>query len=125
MNININETEYDIGYNIEYPQTNETTGVPSDKMKYRLAQQNNLILTAIQAMASVISQLSDAIKSMLFAYIWAADDSTIMASDDDTILIFYSDMGKLIDEMQTRVDGIEEDVDQLASQPVITYEEHT
>lgn len=90
MKIIIDNAELDIGGNIDYPQTNPDTGAYSDKVKYRLAQQNGKILLALQAIADELDRLNSEIDYLRAEYIWAADDDTIMAADDDTIMIFHS-----------------------------------
>ena len=89
MKITIDNVEIDIGNNINYPQTNPTTGAYSDKVKYRLTQQNGKILTALQAVAAALDSIHREIDYLRAEYIWAADDNTIMAADDDTIMVFH------------------------------------
>lgn len=125
MHIVIDDIEIDIGININYPETNPTTGAPSDKVKYHLTQQNNKILAALVSLADLLERVKEDVDMTRIEYIWAADDDTIMAADDDTILMFRSDMQDFIITVQERIDTIEEDVEQLADQPVITYADPT
>ena len=108
MTIIIDGVEIDIGSNVNYPQTNPTTGVSSDKVKFRLTQQNNKVLTALLAIADMLSRLSIDVDMTHVEYIWAADDNTIMAADDDTILMFRTDMESFILDVQDRLDAIEQ-----------------
>lgn len=125
MTIIIDGVEIDIGSNVNYPQTNPTTGASSDKVKFRLTQQNNKVLTALLAIANLLDRLDEDVDMTRIEYIWAADDNTIMAADDDTILMFRSDMEGFIIDLQDRLDVMESNIKQLSEQPVITYEDAT
>ena len=61
MQIIIDGVAHDIGSKISYPQTNPTTGAPSDKVKYRLTQQNDKVLTALQAIAEALGHMGEQI----------------------------------------------------------------
>ena len=89
MQVNINGRVYNIGNKLKYARKNPD-GAYQDKLKYRLAQQNNLILDLLSVIAQEITYLTRVINSIVSTFIWAADNNTIMAADDDTILVFYS-----------------------------------
>lgn len=125
MHIIVDNIEIDIGSSIDYPQMNPVTGAYSDKVKYRLTQQNDKILVAIQAIASLLDRITEEIKLLQAEYIWVADDDTIMASDDNTILMFCSDLQSMLADIQRRQDLTEQNISQLAGEPVITYSDPT
>ncbi len=118
IRIEINGHTYDLGFNLQYAQRNED-GAFQDKLKYRLTQQSNMFLAALQAIALELAEIRQVIDKLATTYIWAADDDTIMASDDDTILTFYT----YANDLQERVGSLEENVQQLADQGVLTYKE--
>lgn len=118
MQVVINGVSYDIGYLLDYAQTN-ADGAYQDKLKYRLVQQNNLILALLPAIARDLSEIREVINDLASIYIWASDDNTILASDDDTILTFYT----YSTDLQDRVSVLEDNVQQLAGQHVIAYAE--
>lgn len=87
MQIDINGTTYELGYNLGYDQTNED-GAYQDKLKYRLVNQNNFFIPIIQALAREITEMRQIINNLIRIYVWAADDNTAILSDDNTILTF-------------------------------------
>lgn len=124
MQVDINGTIYDIGHNLEYSQTN-ADGAYQDKLKYRLVQQNNLFLQLLPVITHELSLLRQAVDGMSLTYIWASDDNTILASDDDTILVFQTYYADAVVDLNERVSEVEQDVQQLAEQSVLTYKEVT
>lgn len=90
MTITINGTEYDIGSFLNYAQRNPD-GAYQDKLKYRLVEQNNLILNALELISRECQEIREIIDTFVTIFIWAADDDTIIAADDDTILVFYEE----------------------------------
>ena len=124
MQVDINGTVYDIGYNLEYAQTN-ADGAYQDKLKYRLVQQNNLFLQLFPAISRELRELRQTVDSLVTDYIWAADDDTIIAGDDDTILIFSTYFVDAFASLSERVSTAEENINQLADQGVLTYKEIT
>ena len=122
MHVDINGTDYDIGYSLEYAQTN-ADGAYQDKLKYRLVQQNNFFVKLLPAIVRELSAIRQAINGLVTAYIWASDSNTILASDDDTILCFYTYSTDAITDLQERVSEAEENIQQLAGQPVLIHEE--
>lgn len=87
MQITINGTVYDLGYKLEYEQTNED-GAYQDKLKYRLTRQNNFFIPILQALARELTEMHEIINNLIRIYVWGADSETAILSDDNTILTF-------------------------------------
>ncbi len=104
--ISISGIDYDIGKLIDYQWTNEE-GFQQDKVKYRLAQQNNLLIKAVEAMANHINELEQRVGDINASYAWVSDSETIVASGDDTILVFYTSPMSIIENIQNSVGDLE------------------
>lgn len=122
MRINIDGTEYDIGSNLNYEQTN-ADGAYQDKLKYRLTQQNNLILIALKAIAQSLGRLAQGLGGLITQYIWTDGQQNIMVDGEDNILIFQAYSTDSITDLQNRMTEVEQDVQTLAGLPVIIHEE--
>lgn len=62
MTIIVNGEPVEIGKYISYAQNNAETGAFQDKVKYRLCEQNNLILPALTALNDYVAELAEEIQ---------------------------------------------------------------
>ena len=106
MKIEIDGQIYDIGSKVNYEEKNPD-GAFQDKVKFRLAQQNNLILTALKGIELSLRRITEGLGGLITRYIWTDGDDNIMVDGEDNILIFQAYSTDSIEDLQGRVEDIE------------------